>query len=322
MQPKILIVGAGPVGTVYSRYFHLGGADVSFLVREKYANVCRQGFCFYEMNRSRALRSHPVKMQPLPTLTTNEEVANKKWDFVVLAMSSTALQGPWLEGLVSVIGTATLVTLQPGLADREYLLQHVDSRRLVEGSTQFASYCTPLPGEKVPMPGIAYWFPPGPVAFFSGSGLQVKDIVDVLQKGGFSARSCKSMVASAILVVLVAALEASNWSFNTLLKGTNIKLACRAVAEVLQIMRQHEHVKISPFIAWLVQPFSVGTLLFLSRWIVPFDFEKLLQVHFTKVQDQMHQMMQDYMDLAHKYALSSHALWQLHHLLSKKNSEN
>jgi hypothetical protein len=47
--------------------------------------------------------------------------------------------------------------------------------------------------------------------------------------------------------------------------------------------------------AWLVsRPAAIRLILRGSKYIVPFDFETYLQVHFTKVGEQMHQGLRDF----------------------------
>ena len=50
-QRKVLIVGAGAVGQVYARHAQLGGAEVTFFVRDKYREEVSRGFDMYPLNR-------------------------------------------------------------------------------------------------------------------------------------------------------------------------------------------------------------------------------------------------------------------------------
>lgn len=313
---KVLIVGAGAVGTVYGRHFQMAGAEVSFLVREKYAEACHQGFTFYLMNRSRSERYKPVRMKNFGILTRASEVANQKWDYVVLAMSSTALRGSWLEELIQAMGSAILVTLQPGLEDREYILERLSEDRLIEGMIPIVSYIAPLPGETVPEPGIACWFPPGSSGPFSGPKPYVRTLVKLLKKGGFPARMSRdvrqeALIPSMVLTLMIAALEASGWSFQKLMKGSHLKLACQAIPEALQVVTRRRGVRAPIFLPLLLKPITFKTVIILSRWLVPFDFETYLRVHFTKVQEQMHQALKDFVDLSHEYLIPVPSLLKL-----------
>jgi len=235
-------------------------------------------------------------------------------------MSSAGLRGPWLADLIQAIGDSALVSLQPGLEDREYILKSFGGRlidgRLVDGMIPIVSYMAPLPGEDIPTPGIAYWIPPGSTGPFSGPEEIVKPLVTILRQGGFPARISRdvrrdSLVPSAILTVIITALENSDWSFQKLAEGSELKLASQAILEVLQAICRKREVKTPAFVSLIAQPLFFRSLLSLSRWIVPFDFETYLRVHFTKVQDQMHESMKEYSQLASDYSIPTPTLSKL-----------
>ena len=46
--PRVLLVGAGAVGQVYGKYLQAAGCEISFLVKEKYADEARRGFTLYD----------------------------------------------------------------------------------------------------------------------------------------------------------------------------------------------------------------------------------------------------------------------------------
>lgn len=48
---RTLVVGAGSVGQVFARHLSLGGAEVTFLVKEKHAAELRRGLTLYPLNR-------------------------------------------------------------------------------------------------------------------------------------------------------------------------------------------------------------------------------------------------------------------------------
>ena len=47
--PRVLLVGAGAVGQVFGKYLQAAGCELSFLVKEKYADEARHGFTLYEL---------------------------------------------------------------------------------------------------------------------------------------------------------------------------------------------------------------------------------------------------------------------------------
>ena len=187
------------------------------------------------------------------------------------------------------------------------------STPLIEGMIPIVSYQAPLPGEKAPGPGIAYWFPPGASGPFSGPKELVEPLVTLLRHGKFPAKisrdvRAEALIPSTALSVLIAALESCHWSFQKLLKGPELKIACQAFPEALQIVTRHRGIAMPVLVPLLLRPTLIRSVILMSRWMVPFDFETYLKIHFTKVQPQMHQILKDSLRLAHQYSIPAPSL--------------
>ena len=154
---RVLLVGAGAVGQVYGYYLQKAGWDVSFLVKEKYAMSMRKGLTLYPLNRPSPWE--PRNFHGYGTLFEPSEVRKNRWDQVWFCVSSTALDGEWLEPLLAAIGDATLVSLQPGMEDQRRLADRVGADRLVSGLIGFLSYQAPIAREPVERVGMAVYFP-------------------------------------------------------------------------------------------------------------------------------------------------------------------
>ena len=228
-----LIVGAGAVGQVYGSHLQRGGAKVSFLVKEKYRAALEGGVDLYPLNDP-AYRASPLRFSDYRLLTSDEQVASETWDQVYLTVSSTAVRGPWLGPLLKAIGKATVVSFQPGLEDRRYLLQWMPEEQLVAGTLTLISYQAPLPGEtRFPRPGMAYWFPPMSASPFSGPSSRVKPVVDALNAGKLPAKiiaDVPSQVAfpNAMLMPVLLGLESAGWSFAAFKSGEQLRWPPRA----------------------------------------------------------------------------------------------
>ncbi len=309
---KILIVGAGAVGLVYGRHLSLGGAQVSFFVRPQYAEECRRGFKLYPLNRSNP-RANPIDFEAQQILTTLEEVRSQRWDQVYLTMSTTALYGDWLAPFVEAIGTALLVTLQPGVENRAHLLTLVPAERLVCGLISLISYHAPLPGEAVPVEGTAYWFPPASPGILSGP--RAGEVVTALKAGNMPAKAHADVprlvaLPNAILMVLITALEGVGWSFARLKSSDALLLGSRAVGEAAQVVATRQGTR-AAWVAQFVRPWSLRLILNLAPAFVPLDLETYLRVHFTKVGDQTRYFMAGYIQAARELGLPWAAMAEL-----------
>ena len=281
------------MGQVFARHLAQGGAEVTLLVREKYAAECRAGFPMYSLNRARHFRTIPEWFHGALVITSPEDVRAQRWDQVYVTVSSAALRGAWFEELARDIGDATLVLLQPGPDDRDYALAHVPAERLVQGVISLVSYAAPLPGEtRFPEPGMAYWFPPAPSPF-SGPEARRDEVVNALKRGGMPAARHADVsrvvdFPNAGSMPLLLHLEASNWSFARAFhddrRGLDASLAAGRQAMAVVAKRSGRRVPLLLRLGLRGVTLRLGTAL--ARFIVPFDLETYVRAHFTKVADQ------------------------------------
>jgi 2-dehydropantoate 2-reductase len=235
-------------------------------------------------------------------LTRADEVATNTWDQVWLCISSPALQGPWLRDLLQAIDTATLVFLQPGLRDRDIILEHWPAERLVQGLITLLSYQAPLPGEHVSQqPGVAYFFPPLSATPFAGPLERTQAVVDALRVGGGRAKVSPHVrkhaaIGSAVLMPHVCALETAGWSLPALRKSPLLTLAARASHEAMMIAARYNSFSL-PTARHVVHPWLTQVALGLAPHVLPFDLETYLRYHFTKVGEQTSAAMAVYIEL-------------------------
>ena len=142
-----------------------------------------------------------------------------------------------------------------------------------------------------------YWIPPGAIAAFSGPKQKVAELLKVFKKGNFKVKAvedtrAQNLAAAPVLTFFIRALEANGWSLAKLKKSPLLNHACLAMQEAIAINAARINIK-SPSVFWITPHFFRG-LLKLTKFLVPFDLETYLRVHFTKVQTQMHQSLKDY----------------------------
>lgn len=313
---KILLVGAGAVGQVFGRHLQKGGAEVSFYVREKYAEEARGGFTMYAWNEHRDALKHPLRFEGFGVLTTLEEVASTTWDQVYLCVSSTVLRAGWLGDFVAQLGDATLVCLQPGMHDKAYLLQYISEERVVMGTIGFNSYYAPMPGEEVEEEGVAYWFPFFSPSPFSGSErVRLQGVLRALRAGKLPCMKMRDVVEgsvyiSAVLMFVVTALECHEWSFSKLSKSPLLRDIPKASFEVFVVLSKTYR---PPAPLWLVKlvlrPFALRFGLWLAPRLIPFDIEQFFRTHFEKVGDQTELYLLEYLDAGGEHQTKTVADW-------------
>lgn len=313
---RVLVLGAGAVGQVYGYHLQRGGVDLTFYVKEKYADDLRDGVTLYPLKSKK--KRVPVSFSEYDVLTSPEAVREAgPWDQLWLCISATAIRGDWLQPMLDAVGDAVVVSLLPGLEDRGYLLERIPEPRLVNGVITFNSYQAPLAGtdEEVPEPGIAFYHPPLTKNPFSGPPEAVDAIVSALKKGGCPAKAHENApffgaIPSAIMMPHLVGLEASDWKLKKLSKSPILKTASLASRQAIQVACHHHNAK-PPFLRRLVRPWIMKVVLWAAPKTVPYDFQAFMQYHFTKVRDQTQLMMRTYIEQGQAAGLETSELQAL-----------
>ncbi|CAG8972158.1 hypothetical protein HYALB_00009706 [Hymenoscyphus albidus] len=103
---RVLIFGAGGVGSIYAYILLQGGASVTAVCRSNYETVKRDGFTI-----NSAIWGEGIKILP-GVVRTVEEAANTDWDYVVLCSKAMPGASPSTAQVIRpVVGTGTTVVL-------------------------------------------------------------------------------------------------------------------------------------------------------------------------------------------------------------------
>ncbi|MGW1739084.1 ketopantoate reductase family protein [Nocardia sp. NPDC001965] len=308
---RILVVGDGALGQVFGLRLGLGGASVNYLVKPGRTGWGGTGRTLYRLRRF----GGPVAERLRPA-GVDAETPDGPWDMVWLCVSSTALRGSWLPALRDVVGDTTVVTIGQDLHDRAVLERVWPAGRIVQVVPSLFAYSAPLTGE-VPAPGIAYWVPPGSALTVLGDPDRAGAVVDALRAGGLrarrSARAGTGERVAALMVPGIAALEAADWSLPALLAdmGPAVEAGAEASAVVAAQPRAHR-VRVPKWVAR-------GALRML-RVLLPFDLDRYLEAHFTKVADQTRLMLDGWIAEGETRGLPVNRLRELRNRLSARET--
>ena len=308
---NILLVGAGAVGQVYGYHLQKGGARVSFFVRPKAAAARKDGMVLYALGTKGA--REPIRFLAEDVFTSVDEVAKHAWDEVWFCVPADALDEAWLTSIAGAVGKARIIALPPGIASEQLIRRAFPESDVVPALIGMVSYQAPLFGETLPEPGIAFYFQPGaPTAFGGPHGAEV---AKELQRGGCPAVAKKDVAASsafgsAILMPVVAGLEAASWSLRGFRAGKVPALVARAAREAIAITAATLPAR-APLLVFLL----TGTTLKLASWLAPklapFDLERYLKHHFEKVGSQTRLLFREYQKNGEAHGLESKALTSL-----------
>jgi 2-dehydropantoate 2-reductase len=309
-EAKILVVGAGAVGQAFAYWLIRGGAELTFLVKPKYTESMGAGQRVYPLNRTRWKGEDLGRYDVMDDLS---EVAQQSWDQVWLCVASTALTESWLAELAGAIGSATLVSLTPGLEDKDRICRFVPEEQVVLGMIPFMSFQAPLPGSTRNVePGVAWYVPPFSPTPFSGPSERRDWVIYALEQGGGQAASHVDVGRSTAAVAAVfqpylIALELADWRFRTVRKHAALKLAQKAGEEALEVVRRF-HGSAPRLPGLLNRPWVLKAVTYGGPWLPPYDLETFLRVHFSKVGSQTMAMLETWCERAEAADLPHDAL--------------
>lgn len=317
-----LVVGAGSVGQVFAHHLHLGGSKVSFFARGEHARRISHGLMLFHLNKRNA-RMRPIRFDSFDVMTRFSQLENQSWDQIYLCVPSDGLSDTMLEGLKRHGGSATIIKIQPGLGDRSIVTSHFEESVLVTGMVSFVSYRAPLSGEIVAEPGMAYWFPPILSTLFSGSGDRVREVVNALDRGGLPAKAhpdVESLVGHVLAVQapLTAGLECAGWSIQQFTRSNWLKVACRAIKEASEVVARYQRSD-PPRILRALNCAVIRVALSLLPKQNPIPLESYLAFHYTKLQEQSRQHIDDYIEQGIKHGISVESLSELRRGLAKSD---
>ncbi|MCB9526602.1 MAG: hypothetical protein H6702_24945 [Myxococcales bacterium] len=301
---KVLMVGAGAVGQTYGFHLLRGGAELTFYVRPGKVAGLRGGVVVHPLNLSRA----PRRLEGYAVVSDAAQVATAgPFDVVILTVPSDALRGAWCTDLLAAAGPdATVVALQPGPQDQQWVADQVGAERVVAGLIALLAWFAPLPGVDR-APGVAWWRPPFGKLPFSGAPARVQPLVQTLRKGGMPAKAVPDAAqagaaASAVMMPFIAALESVGWQLARLPEPEPHGLALGAAREIRALVAPKASdlpLKIMGRRGLL----RVG--LRVARWFMPMDLQTYTQAHFTKVGAQTRFMFARYVELARERGLAA-----------------
>lgn len=329
-MPRYLVVGAGAVGLSYGLHARLGGAEVRWLAKPEHLEHIGETFALYPLNADVRRRLGVSEARtPYETsadcVSTVQAAAAFDPNVILVTVSSPALRAPWLKELAAACPAATWVILQSGLMDRAFVAEHVHPSRIVTGLISLVAYVGPLPGETLPRPGVAYWFPPFTPLPFDGEAAQALKVVETLRQGGAPARLDPNAVASApyasaMLMPAIVGLELADWSLSGFASSPWSATAAAATRELFALLPSRVAVAPPTALRLAARRGPLQMLARLAPKFTPLDLETYLRVHFTKVGDQTRGYLKDYLALSETLGIPVPSVAALAHALGDRDA--
>jgi len=298
---SVAIVGAGSLGQPFGHYLAEGGAEVTYIVKDKYASDARQGFTLHEWGLFGRPTAHDF--HNFDVIVDYDQLERHDFDQLWLCIPSPAIRGDWLNELLEAVGSTTLVSIQPGLRDRDYLEEHYPSDRIVSVRVSLIAYPTPLPGEDLPEGDIAYIMPPGERISVGGAArARNHQVAESLEAGGCSSGvrndvRAATLQSGALMETTIAGLEIAGWNLSAFRHHPVTKTVSNAAREALDVVAAYTETSVPMTAKFATSRLPLTWGLSMGNWIAPFDLEAYLKRHFTKVGDQTRAHLDEWIEI-------------------------
>lgn len=309
---RILIVGAGALGSVFGNILAQGGAEIFYLVRSEKSRP-KAAVRIAELRRWRSPRI--ASFRPAGSFTTVDAISGN-WDAVWLCTHSTVLHDSWLSDLKAKVGKASVVAIGMGVGDRAALEKVWPAQSIVE---VFPSILAMPPGvaeQAVGKADFAYWVVPGPIAV-SGPQTRGDAVARSLTAGGLSAKykadGTGAILTSAVNVPTAAAAELAGWKLDG---GRYKALGLAAAREATQISAAQLG-QLRPRLPTAIS-LALGNILFSAA--APFDTMRFTQANYEKVAQQTLAMLDEWIEAGDLRSIPTESLKRLRRLLFEHRS--
>ncbi len=290
-KKNILLIGAGAVGQCYGFHLARAGHHITYVVRPQYVDALSSGLDVRCLSGSARGRHHFHSFG----VETAETLSRVGWDFVFICVSSTALRRSRIPELCAELLGATIVVLQPGLGDAEYVRERAPSATILRGLIGVVSYLESSPTDSQQR-SMTWWFPPLTKTLFSGERSAASEVARMLSDGACPAGMTDDVgkitaLGSGFLVPTMASLELEQWSLSALASSERLSRTCQVIRDVTRLLRPG-------YRRWLIAPLTwtpiTRVIIRMAPWLVPFDLDAMLRIHFTKVGDQTRDMLREF----------------------------
>ncbi len=305
---RALVVGAGAVGTTFGAALQRGGARVTWYTRPAYADGLRDGVVVGDRNRDIETRVTPHEV-----CDDVDALSGREFDVAVICVSSTALRRDWFDAFAKAAsGVRCWVVLQPGLDDRAWVAERVGGVAVVGGLITLIAWVGALPGDEGRQAEVSVWRPPLSRIPLEGPREHVERVATCLTRGGLPARSAHGLASrgalpTAVMMPAIVGLELAGWSLRRFAGSDVAARAAAAAREATAIVCARQGLR-RPWYAGLVRAPVLRVAARVAPRLVPFDLERYLEVHFTKVGDQTRDFVSSWVDEAERLGVDAPAL--------------
>jgi hypothetical protein len=293
---KVLIVGCGAVGQVFSLYLQRAGVELGLYDRPSTAERLKQamehgGMPLFQISKSRGKEPLAHRLEHHQVLMDEAECLRFRPDLLWFTTPSPVYHSDWFREFLQKVSSERVVCFAPEGGRSEFFPEGVDKDRLVFGGVTFMAWQGDLEGGGGKPEAVNFWMPPMLSIPLAGTEKAGREVEQLLKKAGLRASLGKpgspmQASATAVMTAFVAGLELAGWSLGAFRKSKWLNRAAEAAREAVlgELPRAGFFTRAS--LVFLFSPATFRLVTFILPLLVPFDLEKYLKFHYLKTRDQ------------------------------------
>jgi len=294
---KILMVGCGAVGQVFGYYLYMAGVELCFYARPDSAKQLKEalehgGLPLYQISHSNKRGPVTHHLKDYHVVTDTEGSQNFKPDQIWFTTPATVLYTPWYHEFLKEVPSKRVVCFPPSGGKPEFYPESGEDDRMVFGLITLMSWQGDLEGGGGMQNAVNYWLPPLIKIPLVGEENACNEVANLLRKGGLgsavkSSETKKSQSSpDGLMSSFVSGLELAGWNFRVYRNSPWLKIAASCARETAALQRPSIGLLSRMLFNMIASPVGFYLATVLLPLLFPFDLEKYLKFHFTKIQEQ------------------------------------
>jgi len=292
---KVLMVGCGAVGQVFSLFLQKAGVELGLYDRPANADRLKQALDHGGMPLFQITGSHrrdPVahRLENYQVPMDEEECRRFQPDQIWFTVPSPVYHSGWFHEFLQKVPSERVVCFAPEGGRSEFFPKDAGKDRLVFGGVTFMAWQGDLEGGGGRPEGVNFWLSPLAIPL-TGTEKACGEVKGLLKKAGLRVDVQKQgsrMQASmtAVLTTFTAGLEFSGWSLGAFRKSPWRERTARASREAVLSQLPGTGFFTRVLVGILCSSTGLILITFLLPLLFPFEIEKYLKFHYRKTRDQ------------------------------------
>jgi 2-dehydropantoate 2-reductase len=292
---KVLMVGCGAVGQVFSLFLQKAGVELALYDRPATADRLKQalehgGMPLFQISNSRGRDPSAHRLENFQVVMDVAACQRFKPDQIWFTTPSPVYHSNWFREFLQKVPSERVVCFAPEGGRSEFFPEGGDKDRLVFGGITFMAWQGDLEGGGGRPEGVNFWLSPLAIPL-TGTEKACGEVAQLLKKAGLRANIQKRdspMQASttAVMTAFTAGLELSGWSLGGFRKSPWRERAARASREAALSQLRAPGIFTRTLVGILCSSPALFFIALILPLLFPFEIEKYLKFHYRKTREQ------------------------------------